>query len=450
MRTILGVLVLCFGVGVLGWWGSKNNAVRMEQDVTTGASAVVADRVHPLSTSVGGRDITVSGLVDSEADRDTVVAALNDVTGRRVVHDDLTVLTTASPYEFVSTVSEDGQSYSGNVPTEAQRQAFADRIGSAAAGMTLSAGMPDAAWPGVVGQGLDGLAGLKSGTLTIQDRAVHIEGLAALPSDKNAVLASLAGLPDGYSLTDDIMIEDDGTPMRLTVRKDSNGATSVGKMPVDTDIAALETTFGQGLGADDVSISQVAGPTADWGDFVNTGVSSLALLDTGTLSITDTDLNLTGVATRVGKMTAENQLAELDTQYGVRSDISLLDDGTPLRLSMVKDADATTAGGKLPFGMAAADLAGAFGANVATDDVTIANIDADQPDWSGAALSGVQGLSSLTTGTLDITDQSFVLRGVANRSGKAAAEAAVAGVTAQGFDLTTDIEIADDGRPFAL
>ncbi len=450
MRTILGAIVLCGGVGVLGWWGSQNHAVRMETDVTEGARAAIAGGKHPLSTSVSGRDIQVSGLVDSEADRDAILATLNDVNGRRVVRDDLTVLATASPYVFQSTLSDGDQSYSGNVPSEAQRVAFADRIGAAAAGLTLSAGMPDDQWPGVVGQGLDGLSQLKSGSVEVSDRDVRIEGLAALPSNRDAALAALAGLPDGYTLTDAITVEDDGTPMRLTVRKDAETATAVGKLPQDADIDGLQADLGQQMDSTGVALAQVGGPTPDWNDFSRSGVTALSMLDSGTLSISDTDLSLTGAATRDGKISAEATLAAIGSDYGVRSDIQLIDDGTPLRLSLQKGEDGTAGTGKLPYGMTAADVESAFGAGVDGSSIQTANIDAEQAAWSDVALNGVRGLSALTMGSLEIEGQTMALRGVATRQGKADAEAAALALRDPAFDITTDISIADDGRPFAL
>ena len=68
MRKLLGVAVLVIGVGVLGWYGKANNAERMQATVTERALTAATETVHPISTKVSGRDITVTGIADGEAD----------------------------------------------------------------------------------------------------------------------------------------------------------------------------------------------------------------------------------------------------------------------------------------------------------------------------------------------------------------------------------------------
>ena len=72
MRKLLGGVVLAAGVGGLGWYGSGNQAERMQAEVTTRAQTVAGTAIHAIETSVSGRDITASGIVQDQAEFDSL------------------------------------------------------------------------------------------------------------------------------------------------------------------------------------------------------------------------------------------------------------------------------------------------------------------------------------------------------------------------------------------
>ena len=100
MRELLGWLVLIGGLIGLGAWGYSYNAHEIEAKIASNAVQAIGVTVHPVNIETHGRDILVSGLVDSQKERDTIVSRLNLTSGRRVVVDDLRVLEVASPYVF--------------------------------------------------------------------------------------------------------------------------------------------------------------------------------------------------------------------------------------------------------------------------------------------------------------------------------------------------------------
>ncbi len=448
MHVILGVIVLVLGVGILGWWGTTHNAVDMEADITERAGSALGQTTHPVDLRVFGRDVTVTGRANSEAERDAIVDRLNALDGRRVVHDELDLLKVASPYVFKSQKSADGQSFAGNTPTEGQRSTWAGSLGDAAAGFDLAAGMPDAQWPSVVDKGLAGLALLKNGELNVSDRDVRITGLAGLPAQREAALNAIGDLPEGYSLTSDIQIEDDGTPMRLTVRRDEAGATAVGKFPADMDPAIVAGALGLDATEGDINVAQVAAPYADWNTTVDTGLGALAKLSTGTLAIADRDVSLTGTATRADRDAAIEMMSGISGDYSVSTDIGFVDDGQPFNLMAVRGAEGNTISGKVPFGMANTDLAGVAGFD-ATSDVQVAEIEADGMNWPAVSGLGLSALGKLQTGNLSVTDNAVNLSGVGSRAQIDAAKTLLAGMP-EGVAVTEDLNIFDDGKAFGL
>ena len=118
--------------------------MRMEARIVDAANVAVEQSIHGARARVSGRDVNVSGLADSAAERDVLLAGLNGIYGRRVVVDELKILGKAEPYRFNGDKTDAGSVYDGNVPRDADRPAFAKFVGTAAAEkLTLAAGAPD-------------------------------------------------------------------------------------------------------------------------------------------------------------------------------------------------------------------------------------------------------------------------------------------------------------------
>ena len=206
----LGIGVLAVGLLGLGWWAQSHNAGRIEQHVRQLAETTVAGSVHGVTTTVAGRDILVSGVADTQAEADGLVANLNALPSRRVVVSELTVLEPASPFTLDVTKDETGLTAQGQVPTEALRADLAPTLGEAAKGLTLASGAPEG-WADMARAGLAALGPLTTGTLSLIDDTLTIRGQAVGPDEAAAVDAALAALP-ADAVSKDIMLLDDGTP----------------------------------------------------------------------------------------------------------------------------------------------------------------------------------------------------------------------------------------------
>ena len=304
MRTLLGGLVLVAGVGGIGWYGASHNAKTMQAEVTEGANAAAQNTIHDVTTMVSGRDITVAGIANSDAERDMILDAMGDVKGRRIVRDDLRVLETASPYALNAVKNADGISYVGMVPTEAVRGQLVDRIGRAAHEFDLMAGAPAGDWAGVVGAGLDGLAPLEEGTLAVVDTTVTLNGVARTPVEDAAARDALAALPAGYDTAFDITLLDDGTPPAFALSYDAaTGASITGKLPASTDRDDLAAALGlssisgdvdQGLLGDDIDVTTPLASLSGWlpelDTFTYTSIDGAVTLDATAARGVDTDL----------------------------------------------------------------------------------------------------------------------------------------------------------------
>ncbi|MEP5153701.1 OmpA family protein [Planktotalea sp.] len=294
MRKLLGGIVLVAGVAGLGYWGSKNHALDMQSAITERAVTATANSVHGVQTQINGRDIRVTGLADSEAERDSLLGALNDVKGRRVVRDDLEVLPTADPYTIAGTRKAGQTLLQGNVPTEAARAELGETAVSGVEGLTLASGAP-AGWQAAIGSGLGTLSQMDEGSVSLTGTDMRLTGLVDTPQDRDALVAML-DLPEGYTLTNDIETRDDGKPIAYDVNFDAARGLSVdGKLPKGLDLAQI----GDALGVSAITGEAKAGIMGD-------GSADLAILgklknwlpemQTAQISISDAGTNVTGTA----------------------------------------------------------------------------------------------------------------------------------------------------------
>jgi len=239
VRKVYGILVLILGVTVLSAYAAKNHAERIEQAVTDGASGAVAGSVHGLKTSVEGRDIEVSGLADSTAERDRILSTLDIV-----VRDKIKVLESVSPYTFSAEKTDGGITVSGHVPTEESRASAAAFLDHDASALKLASGSP-VGWTIVAQDGLRALAKLNSGKLTMSDKTLTLSGEATTPDDGEAALAELKDVPPGYSVKTAFDYLDDGKPAQFNLDYSaSDGAAVSGKLPAGLTLDKIAAALG--------------------------------------------------------------------------------------------------------------------------------------------------------------------------------------------------------------
>lgn len=258
MRKALGVGVLVLGVLGLSIWGRADHAARMETGLTEAAQRVLSETVHPVTAEVSGRDITLVGLADTQAEQERVIAAMNDLRGRRVVNaDGLRVLPKAAPYlTRFEKDSAGALSGTGSVPSEHARAG----LGDVAENLNLASGAsPD--WAKKVSAGLAALGPMDQGMMELEDTRLTVSGTVQGPEERDAVLAALAGLNEAVWAADIEML-DDGSPPAFSFRwSASDAGTLSGKLPVGFSVDAIAARLSAGdITADDVTVARQGAP----------------------------------------------------------------------------------------------------------------------------------------------------------------------------------------------
>lgn len=286
MSKVLGITVLALGVAGLGAWGTLNNAHRMEDRIEADALGKAATETLPVDVSVSGRDITLSGMVESEASVSSLVAAMEAVPGRRVVRSNLTLPEIADPHRLTVTREGGALTAEGMVASEAGRALLGAELD--ASGLDLRRGA-HAGWDDAVTSGLAGLSQLESGQFEIAGDTLTLTGSALNPAAKDAAIAGLAQMPVGMMAAHDITLLDDGAPFTFTAAKDGQNVSAQGKLGADVDLAAL------GLEGADVQLSPADRPDG-YDAQVTAGLAALNELAEGQLDVDGDGLRLTGRA----------------------------------------------------------------------------------------------------------------------------------------------------------
>lgn len=338
MRALVGGAV--FGLGIAGiayFWGGEQ-AEEMQQEIASRAAQVAQTSVHGVVTEVSGRDITVRGDADGPQEQAALLEKLNNIEGRRVVRDELNVLPVQSPYVFSSTTQS---AVDGVMPTQAVRAQLADAHGPKIAGLDIAAGVPDQNWPTAVDTGYAAMEQLQEGQFTLEDRMLTVTGSVILEQDAEDISRILGQLPEGYDSQVNVQILDDGKPFELSLVKEGADVQALsGKLPAD---------FSQTLFAD---IPRGYLPDADgaFGQNLTAVMNTFDTVDGIRATVRADKIEMSGrVDVPATAEAVATQMAEAAATGDIELSLSVLDDGTPPKLSMIFDAlEGTSVSGKLP------------------------------------------------------------------------------------------------------
>lgn len=486
MRKAAGWALAVLGTAGLGWWAQGHQAHEIEDQISQAAKSVASGAVHQVETRISGRDIIVEGTADTEAEFDQLVGAMNAIEGRRIVRAEMEILPHLDPYDLEMTKPlGEAIRISGPAPTAADAAAMAAL--APASEITLAHGAPEG-WSQAAGAGAGALSSLIEGDLALSGKTLTLRGRAQDGEALRTVESALSALPEGYAVDQQIELIDDGHPADYTLSYNAtDGATFTGRLNdqlAGADLGARLSVYA----IDDQSQADVAAPEIAVQDADETlavieaiaphmpEIESFDLVTKGALpdgaGIT-ADLDL---ATRPGADAAQigsditDALPEAlrdriaitsQTTTALQSDTTerthqitgeqeYLIDGqwvgaaAPYVLSATKAENGLQlTEGLIPNATARVEIASALGAQA--DQLTPAF---GAPEgWSAASVAGLNALDALGTGDLTITDTDVTLIGTAATPAEAEAARSALSALPQGYTLTEEITVLDDGEP---
>lgn len=286
----------------------------VEEELTGRASQALSAQHGWASVNLSGRDLTLKGVAPSETAKAEALALADGAYDVRVVADGTELLAVATPYPFGAEKSGNIITLTGNVPDEAARSALVSSAQSSNPNaeivdkMTLARGA-SAAFPALAAFGAAKLADLSSGSVTMSDDDFSIKGIAATSASFIGINNALStDLPDGgtlasaditppaiegdytfiASLIDPATVSLDGFVPSIAVR-DALGA----KAQADFPDATITNNLSLAAGAPDAF--------AESAEFA---IDQLPNFDSGSASISNKDLTVSGVASSSDSFTA--------------------------------------------------------------------------------------------------------------------------------------------------
>ncbi len=272
-------------------------------------ATLISHDIDWADIEVDGRDVVLTGLAPTRAQRPAAIGLVRGINGVRSVVSRLETAEPVSPY--VWSAERRGQQIllQGYMPDPAKLSIIAEK----AAGlfpdyeidnrMQLADGVddtPDEGWTGAALFALDNLALLKQGKVRLSDFSLVIEGAASDERGYQTISEAFrggVGVPDGYILSNRITLPV-VSPYRMVITLDKKNIHLEGFAPDEGSRRHVIETVSRSWPDKPVTgrVRMAAGAPEGWNDAIGFALNELQQLDTGTVSLVNTRLSVTGIA----------------------------------------------------------------------------------------------------------------------------------------------------------
>jgi OOP family OmpA-OmpF porin len=311
----------------------------LEDELASRSTAALKDTLLDKSKiAASGRDVTVTADAFSDEGRRSAVAAIEAVPGVRLVDDETRLIPEAKPFVWSAERDVVRITLTGSSPLPASKAklldaARADLGGAEVVDQTgLARGAP-ARFDEAALLLLDQVARLKDGKITISDTSVSLSGMARDLGGREAIMAALKNLPEGFSVTSNqikappYVFEAYKDPVALTL-------TLTGNVPDNSARGVIEAASGRKFFNEKVvdNLKTSLGAPSGFANAVLPALGVLSRLSTGTLVVTDREVKLSGDAlydTAPGQFRA-NLTRDLPQGWQLKVDVSVKPAAAPV------------------------------------------------------------------------------------------------------------------------
>jgi OmpA-OmpF porin, OOP family len=294
-----GVIPLVVLWAIAAWTSTSP----MESDLAARSTAALnGTLLDKTRIEVFGRDVTFAADAFSEAGRRGAVAAVEAVPGVRLVNDQTRLVPEARPFVWSAQRDVVRVTLGGSAPLPASKGRLLEAARAGLGGvevvdkMNLSRGAPprfdDAALLLI-----DQIGKLKEGKFTIEDTKVSLSGIARDLGGREAIVAALRNLPEGFSVAAN---EIKAPPYIFQAYKDPVALTLTltGYVPDNKIHAAIAAAAARKFFSEKVvdNLKSSVGAPSGFANAVAPALDALSRLSTGTLVLSDREVKLSGDA----------------------------------------------------------------------------------------------------------------------------------------------------------
>jgi OmpA-OmpF porin, OOP family len=288
---------------ILWIFAAWSNMGAVEADLGARSTAALKDAVlDKTKVSVEGRDVAIAADAFSDAGRRTAVASVEAVPGVRLVNDETRLVPEAKPFVWSAERDVVRVTLSGSAPLPSVKGKLSDAARAALGGvevadqMNLARGAPPR-FEAAALLLIDQIARLKGGKISISDAGVTLSGMARELGGREAIAAALKNLPEGFSVAaNDVK----GPPYVFQAYKDPVAVTLTlsGNVPDNNVHAAIAQAASRKFFSEKVvdNLKPSIGAPSGFAAAVVPALGALSRLSTGTLVVSDREVNLSGDA----------------------------------------------------------------------------------------------------------------------------------------------------------
>jgi OOP family OmpA-OmpF porin len=290
-------------LGILWALAAWSSTPTLESDLAARSQAALKDNVlDKTRIAVSGRDVSFAAEAFSEDGRRSAVAAVDAVPGVRLVNDETRLIPEANPFVWSAERDVVRVTLGGSTPLPASKTRLLDAARGALGGvevvdhMGLARGAP-ARFEAAALLLVDQITKLKDGKITLTDAKVSLAGMAREIGGREAIAAALKNLPEGFSVDAN---EIKAPPYVFQANKDPVAVTLTltGYVPDNAVHAALAAAAGRKFFSEKVvdNLKASVGAPQGFSNAVVVALGALSRLSTGTLTVSDREVMLSGDA----------------------------------------------------------------------------------------------------------------------------------------------------------
>jgi OOP family OmpA-OmpF porin len=273
----------------------------LEADLAARATAALKNTLLDKSRiAVAGRDVTFAADAFSEAGRHSAVASVEAVPGVRLVNDETRLIPEARPFVWTAERDVVRVTLSGSSPLPSSKARLLEAARAALGGVevvdqtNLAGGAPPR-FDNAALLLIDQVGKLKDGNITIADDKVSLSGMARELGGREAIASALKNLPEGFSVASN---EVKAPPYVFQAYKDPVAVTLTltGYVPDNSVHGAIVAAAGRKFFNEKVvdNLKDSVGAPAGFAGAVVPALGALSRLSTGTLVVSDREVNLSG------------------------------------------------------------------------------------------------------------------------------------------------------------
>src|SRR3569832_1631964 len=262
-------------------------------DLSTRATAALDQQTFPWAhVTVDGRDATVTGTATSQSANDSALLKVASVRGIRAVESAVALAEPMAPFGFAAAVSSGQVTLSGGYPDESIHAAIVASAGKPADSMRLASGAP-AAYAAGATFAMTALADFDEGMVSLSDSSVSIEGRAKSSATFDALQKLSSTAPAGIRIAALKVLPTLASPSVWTAEFDGTRVNISGNTP-NSDLAEKLRAEAPANVSVSPTLSLASGEPSGFETNALALLKSLLQLEHGKVSITDSQMTLTG------------------------------------------------------------------------------------------------------------------------------------------------------------